>query len=94
MGIRSRIFYEVSSWASRRRDSQIISPVFYTRDEAKAFREGYYSAMNEVSQHFNMERIKAEKEKGEGKWVSGEHDPRASDPEYLEYLRLKEVYEK
>ena len=27
-----------------------------------------------------------------GKWVSGEHDPRAKDPQYREYLRLKEIY--
>lgn len=27
-----------------------------------------------------------------GKWVSGVHDPRAKDPQYREYLRLKEIY--
>lgn len=28
-----------------------------------------------------------------GKWVSGEHDPRAKDPQYREYLRLKEKFD-
>jgi hypothetical protein len=26
-------------------------------------------------------------------WVSPEHDPRSKDPQYREYLRLKEIYE-
>ena len=26
-------------------------------------------------------------------WVSGEHDPRAKDPQYREYLRLKRIYD-
>lgn len=28
-----------------------------------------------------------------GQWVSPEHDPRAKDPQFREYLRLKEIYE-
>lgn len=28
-----------------------------------------------------------------GKWVSPEHDPRASDPEFRKYLRLKEKFD-
>lgn len=27
-----------------------------------------------------------------GKWVSADHDPRAKDPQFREYLRLKEIY--
>lgn len=29
----------------------------------------------------------------DGQWVSGEHDPRAADPAFREYLRLKEIFE-
>lgn len=29
----------------------------------------------------------------DGVWVSGEHDPRAVDPQYREYLRLRQIYE-
>lgn len=28
-----------------------------------------------------------------GRWVSLDHDPRAQDPQYREYLRLKEIYD-
>ena len=58
----SRIYYEVSRWAARKRDGTIIPPHPYVgRNERSAWKEGYYDAMNEVAQHFNMERIDAER---------------------------------
>lgn len=64
---KSRIYYEISAWAGRKRDGRIITPMaYFKREEQNAFREGYYNAMNEVAQHFNMERLKAEKEEERG----------------------------
>jgi len=57
-----RIFYEVSAWAGRKRDGLIRPPLpIHSRKDRDLWRDGYYTAMNEVSQHFNMERIAAER---------------------------------
>ena len=52
--VAAKTFHEVSAWASKRRDGIIISPLIYTAKEAESWRRGYYEAMNDVAQHFNI----------------------------------------
>jgi hypothetical protein len=60
----ARILYEVSAWAGRKRDGLIRPPLaIHRREDCDLWRDGYYAAMNEVAQHFNMERLSAERAK-------------------------------
>lgn len=59
---RMKVLLEVSRWGSKKRDGIIRVPLTLYRQEADAWRSGYYEAMNEVSQHFNMEYLEAKKE--------------------------------
>lgn len=58
----SEVYNEVSTWASNKRDGRIQTPdLVMTRKDCDVWRMGYYAAMNDVSQHFNMERISADR---------------------------------
>jgi hypothetical protein len=63
----SRIYYEVSSWAGSKRDGLGRAPFTINDKERWAWADGYKWAMNEVAQHYNMERIKAERQEDESR---------------------------
>ena len=56
---RDAVLIEVVTWAGQKRDRAARGPdlVMYEHDLA-IWRDGYRWAMNEVAQHFNMERFK------------------------------------
>ena len=64
MSERAAILFEVCDWAARKRDGAITIPWTQPRSDDKPWRDGYYAAMNEAAQHFNMERLAATQEDG------------------------------
>lgn len=60
MNERAKVLLEVATWAGRKRDGAIVVPWTLSRYQEGPWRDGYYTAMNEVAQHFNMERFTAE----------------------------------
>ena len=56
---REKVLNEVISWAGSKRDSYVRGPDLVMRGrDLEYWRDGYQWAMNEVAQHFNMERFK------------------------------------
>ena len=63
MSDRSKLLLDVSTWAARKRDGRIVTPdLVMSRRDCEIWRQGYYAAMNAAAQHFNMERLAAERE--------------------------------
>lgn len=60
--IKAAVLLDVCNYAARKRDEPIRPPWTQLRKDDEAWRAGYYTAMNEVAQHFNMERWAAERE--------------------------------
>lgn len=78
---------DVSIWEDHLQAHEALRATFGKKDEMRIIlRHINVLASGRVMNH----EVKVIFEKG--KWVSGEHDPRAADPNYREYLRLKEIY--
>ena len=57
---REQAMYEASRWAAQKRDGRIVTPdLVMSRQGCETWRQGYYFAMNDAAQHFNMERLYA-----------------------------------
>ena len=67
MSTRSQVLSEVAYWASHKRDGGTRGPDLVMHGRAlEDWKAGYYAAMNQVAQHFNMERYEAEQEEARG----------------------------
>ena len=63
MSERAAILFEVCDWAAHKRDGGVRGPDLVMQGRhLDDWRDGYYAAMNEVAQHFNMERLAAERD--------------------------------
>ena len=58
---RRDVYLEVADWAAKKRDGAMPVPWTISRFAEAPWRDGYYTAMNEVAQVFNMKRLAEER---------------------------------